>query len=135
MIFTGKNGTDIFPVKLDTRANWLEESKRWDPEQEMVIQHEVVHSWMRDHDKGYFYGKVVLFPTFGFSGEPRIIEMACGDTTGMVKYPGTNFYVKPGADLDVQAVARAQLNLNDIREQKSKLLNEQLKKEFSKLAG
>lgn len=135
MIFTGKNGTDIFPVKLDTRANWLEEGKRWDPEQEMIIAHETASNWMRDHDKGYFFGKVVLFPTFGFSGEPRIIEMTCGDTEGMVKYPGTNFYVKPGADLDVKAVAMAQLDLDSIRQQKSKLIDQQLKNEFAKFKG
>lgn len=95
MIFTGKDGTEVWPVKLDTRENWLTEGKLWDPEQEMVIAHEAVNSYMRENDKGYFYGKVVLFPQFGFSGEPRIIEMACGDTEGLVKYPGTDFYVKP----------------------------------------
>ncbi|QTH80417.1 hypothetical protein PA10_00219 [Pseudomonas phage pPa_SNUABM_DT01] len=134
MIFTGKNGTDTYPIKLDTRTNWLNEGKRWDPEQEMIIQHEAVNSWMRDHDKGYFFGKVVLFPTFGFSGEPRIIEMACGDTEGMVKYPGTDFYVKAGAELDVQAVARAQIDMDRRRNEKSKLLDHQLKQEFAKLA-
>lgn len=100
MIFTGKYGTDIYPIQLDTRANWLEEGVRWDPEQEMIIAHEAVDSWMKDNNKGYFYGKVVLFPTFGFSGEPRVIEAACGDTTGMVKYPGTNFYVRPGTTIE-----------------------------------
>lgn len=133
MIFTGKNGTDIYPIQLDTRSNWLEEGKRWDPEQEMIIAHEAADSWMREHNKGYFFGKVVLFPTFGFSGEPRIIEMSCGDVTGMVKYPGTNFYVKKGADLDVKAVARAQLDLAEHRRQKSALLEQQLKAEFAKL--
>lgn len=97
MIFTGRDGTEVWPIKLDTRENWLTEGKQWDPDQELIIQHEAANSWMREHDKGYFFGKVVLFPKFGFSGEPRIIEMSCGDTTGLVKYPGTNFYVKPNA--------------------------------------
>ncbi|MNO21499.1 hypothetical protein D3C76_112730 [compost metagenome] len=104
MIFTGKNGTDVYPVQLNTRESWLNEGKRWDEEQEMIIQHEAVNNWMKDHDKGYFYGKVVLFPKFGFSGEPRIVEMACGDTEGMVKYPGTNFYVRPQATHDMRVV-------------------------------
>ena len=134
MIFTGKNGTDIYPIQLDTRSNWLEEGKRWDPEQEMIIAHEAADSWMREHNKGYFFGKVVLFPTFGFSGEPRIIEMSCGDTTGMVKYPGTNYYVKPGAIDDVQAVARARVDMERRRAEKSKLLDDQLKHEFAKIA-
>ncbi len=95
MIFTGKDGCDVYPVQLNTRENWLKEGKRWDPEQETIIQHNAVDEWMKTHDKGYFFGKVVLFPQFGFSGEPRIIEMRCGDTTGMVKYPGTNYYVRP----------------------------------------
>lgn len=73
----------------------MTEGKQWDPEQEMIIQHEAADNWMKDHNKGYFLGKVVLFPMFGFSGEPRIIEMKCGDTDGLVKYPGTNYYVRP----------------------------------------
>ena len=97
MIFTGKHGTDVWPVKLNTQQTWLTEGTAWDPEQEMIIAHEAVNAFMQENDKGYFYGKVVLFPKFGFSGEPRIIEMSCGDTTGMVKYPGTSLYVKPGA--------------------------------------
>lgn len=133
MLFTGKNGTDIYPIQLDTRSNWLDEGKRWDPEQEMIIAHEAADSWMREHNKGYFFGKVVLFPTFGFSGEPRIIEMSCGDVTGMVKYPGTNFYVKPGANTGIQDVARARLDLDALRKQRTNELDEQLKKEFSKL--
>lgn len=133
MIFTGKNGTDTYPVKLDTRSNWLTEGTRWDLEQEMILQHEAAKSWMHDHDKGYFFGKVVLFPTFGFSGEPRIIEMSCGDTTGMVKYPGTDFYVRANAGLDSQSVAQARITLERREKEKAKLLDYQLKNEFAKL--
>jgi len=94
MIFTGRDGDEVYPIKLDTRENWLTENKQWDPEQEMIIQNQAADAWLREHDKGYFYGKVVLFPNFGFSGIPRIIEMQCvNDTSGLVKYPGTNFYV------------------------------------------
>jgi hypothetical protein len=103
MLFTGKDGLDVYPITLDTRSNWLTEGAKWDPEQEMIIQHDAANNWMRDNNKGSFYGKVVLFPQFGFSGEPRIIEMACGDTEGMQKYPGTNYYVRKGVDMQVFA--------------------------------
>ncbi|MCY1299293.1 hypothetical protein D9M70_488160 [compost metagenome] len=103
MLFTGNNGLDVYPIKLDTRDNWLTEGTKWDPEQEMIIQHDAANNWMKEHDKGTFYGKVVLFPQFGFSGEPRIVEMACGDTEGMVKYPGTNYFVKKGVTMELIA--------------------------------
>lgn len=106
MIFTGANGIDVWPVQLTTRiaVSWLEDGKRWDEEQEMIIAHDCANNWMKEHDEGYFFGKVVLFPKFGFSGEPRIIEMACGDTEGMVKYPGTNYYVTPQSTHDMRVV-------------------------------
>lgn len=115
MIFTGKDGCEVYPVKLDTRENWLTEGTRWDPEQEMIIQHDCVNNWMKEHNKGYFFGKVVLFPMFGFSGEPRIVEMSCGNTEGMVKYPGTNYYVRPDSvsNVDVNEVYNQALILRD----------------------
>jgi hypothetical protein len=95
MIFTGKDGTTVYPVTLKTLPHWLSETERWDPEQEALIQHDAVNAWMKEHDKGYFYGKVVLFPKFGFSGEPRIIEMQCSDdTAGLHRYPGTNYFTR-----------------------------------------
>lgn len=110
MIFTGKNGDEVYPVKLDTRENWLTEGKEWDPEQEMIIQHDCANNWMKEHDAGHFLGKVVLFPEFGFSGIPRIIEMRCGDVEGMVKYPGTDYYVPKSA---VPPVMQAANSLKD----------------------
>lgn len=104
MIFTGSDGNTVYPVRLKTPAHWLKEDERWDPEQEAIIQHDSVKAWMEEHNKGYFYGKVVLFPKFGFTGEPRIIEMQCSsDTEGMHRYPGTNYFTrdKPG---EIQAV-------------------------------
>ena len=95
MLFTGRDGLEVWPIKLNTVQTWLTEGKLWDPEQEMIIAHDCANNWMKEQDKGYFFGKVVLFPKFGFSGEPRIIEMQCGDTEGMIKYPGTDYYVKP----------------------------------------
>lgn len=95
MLFTGPDGNEVHPIKLDTVANWLTDRKPWDPEQEKIIQHDAVNSFMKEYNKGYFYGKVVLFPEFGFSGEPLIIEMSCGSVEGLVKYPDTDYYVKP----------------------------------------
>lgn len=92
-------GNNVYPVKLETVQKWLIEQKPWDPEQEMLIQHDAANSWMREHDKGRFSGKVVLFPQFGFSGIPRDITMACTeDVEGLVKYEGTDYYIDPVAE-------------------------------------
>lgn len=98
MIMTGKDLCTVYPVKLKTVESWLSEGKQWDPEQEDIIAHDAASAWMKEHNKGYFLGKVVLFPEFGFSGEPKIIEMKCGDVTGLVKYPGTDYYVEPNPE-------------------------------------
>jgi hypothetical protein len=89
----------VYPVQLKTQEKWLKEDKLWDPTDEMEIQHHAANDWMRQHDKGYFLGKVVLFPQFGFSGIPRIVEMQCTkEVDGLTRYPGTNFfYDKKGA--------------------------------------
>lgn len=83
----------VHPCELDTRSNWLTEGKRWDEEQERLIMHELANGWMREHDKGYFHGEVILFKQFGFTGIPREIEMRCiKDTSGLTRHPGTNFF-------------------------------------------
>lgn len=83
----------IYPIEVKTVKNWLKEGDRWDPEQELLMQHDFCNKWMEEHNKGYFHGKVVLFKQFGFSGIPREIEMRCvKDTTGLQRYPGTNYY-------------------------------------------
>lgn len=95
MIMTGHKCRTIYPVKLDTRENWLKADDLWNEEDELLIQHEAANNFMKEYNKGYFLGKVVLFPHFGFSGIPRVIEMQCThDTEGLVRYPGTNFFVK-----------------------------------------
>lgn len=68
-------GNDVYPVKLKTLAKWLEENKRWDPEEEAKIQKDAAQEWLNAYEKDWFFGKVVLFPNFGFSGVPRIIEI------------------------------------------------------------
>lgn len=100
MIMTGKDRREVYPVVLSTQKNWLEDGKQWHPEDEQIIQNQAADAWMREYDKGSFEGMVVLFTQFGFSGIPRVIKMQCtSDTTGLVRYPGTNFYVRPEADL------------------------------------
>ncbi len=131
MIFTGKNGCDVHPIKLNTQTKWLEEGQRWDLEAEMLIQHNAVDEFMREHDLGHFFGKVVLFPKFGFSGEPRIIEMACGDTTGMEKYPGTKFYVHPEATDIVRPVSFAAVNQREVKPRPKVSVDDELKQAFS----
>ena len=90
---------DVYPVTLSTKikTQWLTDGKPWDPTDEMELQHHAAQDWMRIHDKGYFHGKVILFPQFGFSGVPRVVEMQCSkDVEGMTRYPGTNyFYEEP----------------------------------------
>lgn len=92
---TNSDKETIYPIKLDTRENWLKENQFWDCEQEMLIQHELAEGWMREHDRPYFFGKVVLFKEFGFTGIPRVIEMKCSkDTKNLKRYPGTNYFYK-----------------------------------------
>lgn len=94
-ILTGTGGLDVYPIKLDAPEQWLNSKDKWNPEDEQEIMCNAAHNWMKEYNKGYFYGKVVLFPYFGFSGTPRIYELKCtdGNTEGLVKYPGTNYYV------------------------------------------
>lgn len=72
MIIMGK---DISPVKIDTLKKWLVSDDRWSLEDEFEIQNRVAEDWLRTNGKTEFLGKVVLFPQFGFSGVPRIIEV------------------------------------------------------------
>lgn len=95
MIMTGHKCRTIYPVKLDTRENWLKADDRWNEEDEQLIRIKSAEEWMKEYDKGYFLGKVVLFPQFGFSGVPGVIEMQCTtETDGLSRYPGTNYFAK-----------------------------------------
>lgn len=86
---------DIYPIEVKTLTKWLDEGDPWDPEQEMLLQHDFCNAWMKEHNKGYFHGKVVLFKAFGFSGIPREIELRCvKDTKNLKRYPGTNYYTE-----------------------------------------
>lgn len=104
MIFTGVNGCDIYPITLKCLPKWLEEGKGWDPEQEMILLHDSVNVWMKEYNKERFYGKALLYPCFGFTGDPRIIEMTLiENTSGMVQYPGTKYFVRQGAEAATEA--------------------------------
>lgn len=126
MIMTGHKCRTIYPVKLDTRENWLKADDLWNEEDELLIQHNAAEMWMKEYDKGYFLGKVVLFPHFGFSGIPRVIEMQCStDTEGMKRYPGTNYFVKNDdipleEHADVRAIKGHVEQINRLRSIKSR---------------
>lgn len=62
------------PVKLKTLDKWLSEGVRWNEAQEADIQHELVDKWLEDNPNKTFFGDVILFTEFGFSGVPRRIN-------------------------------------------------------------
>lgn len=117
MIFTGEDGKEVWPVTLSSiNLKWFTEGKPWCPEEEMRIQHDAANALMKEKDIGYFHGKVVLFPKFGFSGEPRIVEMQCGaGTEGQVRYPGTNYWYTPTSEITAR-VARKQGGTPSLRD-------------------
>jgi hypothetical protein len=83
----------IYPIKLDTRPNWLRPEDPWDEQDEINIQHEIAREYMVENQIKSFYSKIVLFPHFGFSGVPRIIN---------IKYvPLTEDHVKAEAGQDI----------------------------------
>lgn len=70
-------GDVIHGIELETTitTDWLKNgASRWEPDQEIEIQHAVVKAFVTKNQIAHFHGKVVLFPAFGFSGMPREIE-------------------------------------------------------------
>lgn len=65
----------VYPVNLKTMKSWLEDGKEWDPSDEEEIQFKCAENWLVTHGKTHFLGKVVLFPEFGFTGVPRLVEI------------------------------------------------------------
>lgn len=87
-------GREFYPVKLDTRENWLKEKDKWCMEDERLIATRLGDNWMAQHDKGYFNGRIILFQEYGFSGEPHYVELRCvRDTSNLQRVPGTNLFV------------------------------------------
>lgn len=84
-----------YPVKLICPDVWLTDGNPWHPEDERLIGADACNKWMKDNDKGYFHGLVVLFSEFGFSGIPREFEMRCTkNVSGLNRYPGTRYYTR-----------------------------------------
>lgn len=59
----------VYPVRVDVKwSHWLIAKDKWDQEQELDIQHDLVKQWMIANKVNTFKGKICLFPYFGFSG-------------------------------------------------------------------
>lgn len=85
----------VYPVHIKANPKWLSPDDPWDIEDEQLIRCEAANQWMREHNYGYFAGRVTLFPQFGFSGIPEMIILKCTENTeSLHRYPGTNFYLR-----------------------------------------
>lgn len=69
---------NVYPVEVKTIKSWLSSKDKWTEEDEIEIQYKVAEDWLRTNNKTEFLGKVVLFPNFGFSGVPRLVEVGLG---------------------------------------------------------
>lgn len=58
----------VYPVRIETQSNWLQQNDRWSLDDELDIQHNLVEQWMIANKVSNFKGKILLFPFFGFSG-------------------------------------------------------------------
>lgn len=75
VLFVGKKGDIVYPIRLNTVERWLHEKEQWTAEDEFEIQKDSVKIFMESMGSKHLLAKVVLFPQFGFSGIPRMIEM------------------------------------------------------------
>lgn len=64
----------VYGVTINAQSNWLKEGDRWNIDEEIDIQHELVEGWMKANKCTVFKGKIALFPFFGFSGLFRRIN-------------------------------------------------------------
>lgn len=64
----------VHGVTIKARSNWLKQGDRWEMDQEIEIQHELIEAWMIENRNTVFKGKIALFPFFGFSGLFRRIN-------------------------------------------------------------
>lgn len=67
-------GDVVSPVRINANPRWLRENDKWNPEDELDIQHNLIEAWMIENDVTHFKGKIALFPFFGFSGLFRRIR-------------------------------------------------------------
>lgn len=75
VMFVGKDGDIIYPIKLDTLPNWLKETDKWTEEDEYQIMMDATTAYMHAHNRYSLKTKVVLFPQFGFSGVARMLSV------------------------------------------------------------
>jgi hypothetical protein len=64
----------VSPVRIQANPRWLRENDRWNPDDEIDIQHRLIETWMIENNVSRFKGKIALFPFFGFSGYFRRIR-------------------------------------------------------------
>lgn len=76
IIFVGKDGDIVYPIKLDVIASWLDATKPWTADDEYDIMETAVKSYMANNNRKSILAKVVLFPQFGFSGVPRMFDIS-----------------------------------------------------------
>lgn len=67
-------GDVVSPVRIKANPRWLRQSDRWNPDDELDIQHSLIEAWMIENNVAHFKGKIALFPFFGFSGLFRRIR-------------------------------------------------------------
>lgn len=67
-------GDVVSPVRIKANPRWLRQADRWNPEDELDIQHNLIEAWMIENNVTMFKGKIALFPYFGFSGLFRRIR-------------------------------------------------------------
>lgn len=64
----------VSPVRINANPRWLREKDKWNPDDELDIQHNLIEAWMIENNVTHFKGKIALFPFFGFSGLFRRIR-------------------------------------------------------------
>lgn len=75
VMFVGKDGDIIYPIKLDTLPNWLKQTDKWTEEDEHQIMMDAATAYMHANNRYSLRTKIVLFPQFGFSGMARMLNV------------------------------------------------------------
>lgn len=65
-------GDDIVGLEINAKwSSWMKTDDRWNTNQEIELQDELVDNWVEENVIRSFEGRIVLFREFGFSGMPR----------------------------------------------------------------
>lgn len=75
VMFVGKYRDVLIPVKLDVLPQWLKADEPWHPDDERQIMTDAAMAYMHERGLKTFQTKVVLFPQYGFSGEPLQLDL------------------------------------------------------------